>query len=187
MTSYANCTDALCLFKDYRTKEIFVIAGKGCFAELDQKKDVESPEWVDLTSFKSESKLVERLAQLRVCVPTFETRAEAAKGLDLGDVVVDLEKLLAAGKVSDDDLKMLLTDRAFDTLSLACKSRGEIARLRTFLSNQKTEVVSIQLQDVSGAAAIISQLGNDELTAKGNIVPGLGDAGDLAYGVKVQM
>jgi uracil phosphoribosyltransferase len=28
---------------------------------------------------------------------------------------------------------------------------------------------------------------DDELTAKGCIVPGLGDAGDLAYGVKVQM
>ncbi|HXD77469.1 MAG TPA: uracil phosphoribosyltransferase, partial [Puia sp.] len=28
---------------------------------------------------------------------------------------------------------------------------------------------------------------DDELTAKGYIVPGLGDAGDLAYGNKVQM
>jgi uracil phosphoribosyltransferase len=28
---------------------------------------------------------------------------------------------------------------------------------------------------------------DEELTAKGYIVPGLGDAGDLAYGVKVQM
>jgi uracil phosphoribosyltransferase len=28
---------------------------------------------------------------------------------------------------------------------------------------------------------------DDELTAKGYIVPGLGDAGDLAFGVKVQM
>ena len=28
---------------------------------------------------------------------------------------------------------------------------------------------------------------DDELTAKGYIVPGLGDAGDLAYGVKVQI
>ncbi len=28
---------------------------------------------------------------------------------------------------------------------------------------------------------------DDELTAKGYIVPGLGDAGDLSYGVKVQM
>ena len=28
---------------------------------------------------------------------------------------------------------------------------------------------------------------DDEITAKGYIVPGLGDAGDLAYGVKVQM
>jgi uracil phosphoribosyltransferase len=27
---------------------------------------------------------------------------------------------------------------------------------------------------------------DDELTAKGYIVPGLGDAGDLAYGAKVQ-
>ena len=28
---------------------------------------------------------------------------------------------------------------------------------------------------------------DDELTAKGFIVPGLGDAGDLAFGTKVQM
>ena len=28
---------------------------------------------------------------------------------------------------------------------------------------------------------------DDELTAKGYIVPGLGDAGDLAYGPKMQM
>ena len=27
---------------------------------------------------------------------------------------------------------------------------------------------------------------DDELTARGYIVPGLGDAGDLAYGVKIQ-
>jgi uracil phosphoribosyltransferase len=28
---------------------------------------------------------------------------------------------------------------------------------------------------------------DDELTAKGYIVPGLGDAGDLAFGTKIQM
>jgi uracil phosphoribosyltransferase len=28
---------------------------------------------------------------------------------------------------------------------------------------------------------------DDELTAKGYIVPGLGDAGDLSFGTKVQM
>lgn len=164
MTSYANCTDALCLFKDYQTKEIFVMASKGCFAELDQRKDVEMPEWVDLTSFKSESELLEKLAQLQVKIPTFETRADAQKGLDLGDVVVDLEKLLSAGKVSGDELKLLLADKPFDVLSLACKSRGEMAGLRKFLSDQKVEIVAVQLEDVAGAAAIISQLGKEGLT-----------------------
>jgi hypothetical protein len=164
MTSYANCTDALCLFKDYQTKKLYVMASKGCFAQLDQKKDVESPEWADLTSFENEAELTERLAQLRVQVPTFKTRGDAPKGLDLGNFVVDLEKLLGAGKVSDDDLKMLLADDAFGSLSLACKSRGQMAGLRSFLLNQKVEVVSIQLEDVSGAADLISQLGEAGLS-----------------------
>jgi hypothetical protein len=164
MTSYANCTDALCLFKDYRTKNIYVIASKGCFAQLDQKKDVDNPQWEDLASFESEARLVERLAQLQVKVPTFETRGDAPKGLDLGNFVVDLEKLLAAGKVSDDDLRQLLANDAFDVLSLACKSRGALAGLRAFLANQKVDIVSIQLEDVSGAAVLISQLGKEGLT-----------------------
>jgi hypothetical protein len=171
MTSYANCTDALCLFKDCQTTKIYVMASKGCFAQLDQRKDVESPEWADLTSFENEAELMERLAQLRVQVPTFKTRGDAPKGLDLGNFVVDLEKLLGAGRVSDDDLKMLLAEEAFDALSLACKSRGELAGLRSFLANQKAEIASIQLEDVSGAADLISQLGNAELTdqAKSNL------------------
>ena len=45
--------------------------------------------------------------------------------------------------------------------------------------------LSLRIDSLTGN---IQQCGaiDDELTAKGYIVPGLGDAGDLAYGAKIQ-
>jgi hypothetical protein len=71
---------------------------------------------------------------------------------------------LQAGSISDADLTLLLGDEAVDILTLAYKTRGKLAQYRSFLQNQKVEQMTVQLEDVSGAASIIAQLGEQDLS-----------------------
>jgi hypothetical protein len=170
VTSYANAKDALCLFKDYRQHRIYVIAGKGVFEGLDGAKDRET--WDDLTSFDDETKLLKRIQELDIQVPTAETRGTVPSGVDLGlewnqahngTAYVDVDRLLVAGAVSDLDLRSLLNDEAINILILAYKTRGRLAEFRRFLQDNKVEQLTIQLRDVAGAAAIIAKLAEPHL------------------------
>ncbi|CAD6441216.1 d162c718-89af-4bc1-b4f7-555ae5742841 [Sclerotinia trifoliorum] len=173
ITSYSNCANALCLFKDYKSGQIYVIAGKGSFAPLDQAEDHEI--WDKLTSFPNEVALIQRITELDIHVPTAETRISTPTHLNLGEewnaahnlsqpTLVDIDILLRAGVVSDKDRGLLLRDEALDALIFACKSRGKLNELRSFLLAQKVEQLTIKLEDVSGAAEIITQLAKPEIS-----------------------
>ncbi|KAF2429765.1 hypothetical protein EJ08DRAFT_267201 [Tothia fuscella] len=172
ITSYANTEDALCLFKDYMNGRIYVIAAKGSFARLDAAKDHDS--WNALSSFAKEDHLLAKIRELEIQVPSAETRPKSTTlRVNLGSewnaahevpVVADVSLLLQAGSVSDADLNLLLNDEAVNILILVCKTRGQLAEYRNWLLNQKVEQVTIKWEDISGAGAIISQLGKEGIT-----------------------
>ncbi|APA15404.1 hypothetical protein sscle_14g101740 [Sclerotinia sclerotiorum 1980 UF-70] len=173
ITSYANCANALCLFKDYKSGQIYVIAGKGSFAPLDQAEDHDM--WEKLTSFPNEVALIHRITELDIQVPTAETRISTPAHLNLGEewnaahnlsqpTLVDIDILLRAGVLSDKDRDLLFADETLDALILACKSRGKLNELRSFFIAQKVEQLTIKLEDVSGAAEIITQLAKPDIS-----------------------
>ncbi|KAF7926327.1 uncharacterized protein EAE98_006622 [Botrytis deweyae] len=175
ITSYANCANALCLFKDQESNQIYVIASKGAFAALDQAEDHDA--WEKLTSFPSEAELIERITELEIHVPTAETRIATPTQLNLGEewntahnnsqpTLVDIDMLLRAGVISDEDRDLLFADEALDALLLACKSRGKLNELRSFLLAQKVEQLTIKLEDVSGAAGLIHLLADTEISSE---------------------
>ncbi|KAF2829304.1 hypothetical protein CC86DRAFT_187887 [Ophiobolus disseminans] len=171
---FASAQDTLILFKETRTGMIYVIAGKGCFAALggsSAAQDLNS--WDDLPLFRDEAALFDHFKQLEVQIVKAEHRTESGKGIGLGSewekciggpVRVDLDQLLMAGSLPDNDVVALLADEAFDTLAVAYKTRSRIAELRTFLQKQKIEQVSPRLEDVADAALIIAKMGSTTIT-----------------------
>ncbi|QDS77172.1 hypothetical protein FKW77_001837 [Venturia effusa] len=173
VTSFANAKDALCLLKDYLGARIYVIAAKGVFQSMDNAKDRGT--WEGLTSFDNEAQLLAKIQELDIRISTAETRGTLPSGVDLGlewnqahnaTVLVDPEKLLQASSVNEFDLRLLLHDEAIDVLTLAYKTRGKLPQFRRFLQDNKIEQVTIQLEDVAGAAAIIAELGDPDLTSE---------------------
>jgi len=65
------------------------------------------------------------------------------------------------------------------------KEEGEIRELHIVCAIACTVGIEYVLREVPKATIWCGDI-DDELTAKGYIVPGLGDAGDLAYGAKMQ-
>jgi len=101
----------------------------------------------------------------------FEIRKEYVSSVNLdGRVLILIDPMLATGRTVVLTCKELLDD--FDIKSLfivsAIASEEGITHVRAYLP---------QAQLWTGAV-------DSELTSKAYIVPGLGDAGDLAYGVK---
>lgn len=174
ITSYTHAKDALCLFKDYRGHRIYVIAAKGVFEVLDKAQDRTS--WVDLTSFDDETQLLDQIQELDIRIPTAETRGTPPSGVNLGlewnqahngTAYVDVDKLLVAGTASESDLYLLLNDEAVDILILAYKTRGKLPEFRRFLQDNKVEQLTIQFEDIAGAATIIAKLAEPDLTTEG--------------------
>lgn len=173
---FASSQDTLILFKETSTGRIFVIAGKGCFAALGGSADAQDLEsWDDLQCFNDEAAFFSNCAKLEIHVLQAEHRPEPAKGVGLGkeweecqggSVRVDLDLLPKAGLLPDDELFNLTADDTFDTLAVAYKTRSRIAELRGFLQKQKIEKVAPKLEDVAGAGAIISKMGDSKTTEK---------------------
>ncbi|KAF1927970.1 uncharacterized protein M421DRAFT_421171 [Didymella exigua CBS 183.55] len=165
---YASSHDTLILFKDVQTGKIYVVAGKGCFAELGGStaaRDLAS--WTDLTVFRDETDFFTHCQKSHIKVARSETRLASTGSISLGSaweaqhygpVNVDLDALLASKLLSDSDAINLLADEAFDALAIACKTRQRIPELRTFVRAQKVEQVAPKLEDRNGGAAIIVQM-----------------------------
>jgi len=102
---------------------------------------------------------------------TFEVRREYVNTPDLtGKTVIVADPMLATGKTMVLICKELLDAYEIGALHIAAAIASEegIAHVRAFLPHAQLWVGDI----------------DSELTSKAYIVPGLGDAGDLAYGSK---
>ncbi|KAJ4379636.1 hypothetical protein N0V86_004818 [Didymella sp. IMI 355093] len=165
---FASSHDTLILFKDVQTGKIYVIAGKGCFAELGGSTAAQDlASWNDLTVFKDEAEFFLHCQKSHIKVVKSETRVASTGGISLGStweeqhkgpVKVDLDALLASGMLSETDAVHLLADEAFDALAISCKTRRRIPELRTFVRAQKVEQIAPKLEDRNGAAAIIAKM-----------------------------
>ncbi|KAF2129438.1 hypothetical protein P153DRAFT_19774 [Dothidotthia symphoricarpi CBS 119687] len=169
---FASSQDTLILFKETNTGKMYVIAGKGCFTPLSAGvQNLDS--WKNMPVFQDEAELFAHCKQLDIQVTKAESRKEKAKGISLGAewekrqggaALIDLELLLKAGFLSDQDVMDILEDEAFNTLAVACKTRRQIPELRSLILSQKVEQASPQLEDVSGAATIIASMGQETIT-----------------------
>jgi len=90
-----------------------------------------------------------------------------------GRVLIVSDPMLATGASLVKTLKFL-------------KEEGHPAEIHVVAAIACTVGIEYVIRDFPNARIWCGDI-DDELTAKGYIVPGLGDAGDLAYGVKVQM
>ncbi|OAL03835.1 hypothetical protein IQ06DRAFT_291494 [Phaeosphaeriaceae sp. SRC1lsM3a] len=173
---FASATDTLILFKDIVTGNIYVIAGKGRFASMGgstSAQDLES--WGDLQRFHNEQTFFARCDELELKIAQAKYRPRAGTGVSLGrewetrqdgPVRVDLELLLEVGVLSDQDLSDLLEEETFDALAIAYKTRNRTADFRKLLQRQKIEQVAPKLEDVSGAGALIAEMGEARKTEK---------------------
>ncbi|KAJ4366055.1 hypothetical protein N0V95_000282 [Ascochyta clinopodiicola] len=165
---FASSHDTLILFKETQTGKVYVIAAKGCFAELGgpaAARDLTN--WNDLPVFGTEVDFFKHCEKSNINVVTSETREDSTGGVSLGSkweeqhdgtVKVDLDSLLGSGFLSDIDAVNLLAEEAFDALAIACKTRRRIPELRAFVQSQKVEQVAPKLEDRHGAAAIIAKM-----------------------------
>ncbi|KAJ4368066.1 hypothetical protein N0V83_006421 [Neocucurbitaria cava] len=170
---FASTQDTLILFKETVTGRIFVIAAKGCFSSLGGSATAQTLEtWDELPVFKHEASLFAHCKALDIQIVKAESRTGAGKGVSLGArweeqhgaVQIDLDLLLQAGMLNDQDLLSLLAEEAFDALAIAYKTRNRIAELRAFVQKQKIDQVSPKLEDVAGAGDIISKMGDAATT-----------------------
>ncbi|KAF9694491.1 hypothetical protein EKO04_007541 [Ascochyta lentis] len=165
---FASSHDTLILFKETQTGKIYVIAAKGCFAELGGSTAAqELTSWVDLPIFETEADFFMHCKKSSIKVIRSETREKSTGGVSLGStweeqhggpVKVELDTLLGSGILSDTDAVKLLAEEAFDALAIACKTRRRIPELRAFVQSQKVEQVAPKLEDRHGAAAIIAKM-----------------------------
>ena len=101
----------------------------------------------------------------------FEIRKEYVSGVDLDNrTLILVDPMLATGKTIVLTCKELLDEFAIKSLIIvsAIASEEGITHVRAFLPQAQLWVGDV----------------DSELTSKAFIVPGLGDAGDLAYGAK---
>ncbi|KAF2799872.1 hypothetical protein K505DRAFT_293946 [Melanomma pulvis-pyrius CBS 109.77] len=169
---FAGSQDTLILFKETETGKVFVIAGKGCFASLGGSAAAQDlASWSAMPVFENEAKLFKHFDSLDIKIATAESRANFPKGVNLGPewetaqngpAWVDLDILTEAGVLSDNDVSDLFAEEAFNILSVAFKTRRRIPELRSLVQAQKIEQVAPKLEDVSGAATIISQMGHPD-------------------------
>ncbi|KAL9111641.1 MAG: hypothetical protein Q9227_003914 [Pyrenula ochraceoflavens] len=175
ITFFANSSDVLILFKEIPSGDIYILAGKGCFAALASNRDNNDPDlssWTPLKKLSSETRFIELCRDHDIQIPAAESRPKLLSGsIKLGKqweqqndgMSVDLDALLAGGSLNDADLEQILSEEAFNNLAVACKTRGRIQDLRSLLLGQKTEELNVKLEDVSGAADIVSRLSDPDI------------------------
>lgn len=165
---FAGARHALILVKD-STDTIYIIAAKGCFASLVKSSGVQDlSSWTSLPSFDNDAEFLKHCQTLDIEVPAAESRPDIISGVTLGTqweeanggaTSVDLDLLFQAGRLADKELLELLSEEAFNNLAVACKVTNRTQALRSFIQAHKVEQLAPQIEDVSGAAAIIASLG----------------------------
>lgn len=159
--------DALILFKDL-DGALYLITGKGCFAPLaGGTTDFDLTSWDNLPCFAGEDDFFDQCRKHEIQVLAADCRSGLPKGISLGPewesanggpAWVDLDVLVNTGSLPDSDLDNVLAEEAVNVLGVAYKTRNRMDDLRRWLLGQKVEQVNPKLEDVAGAAHIISQL-----------------------------
>lgn len=165
---FASSRDTMILFKETQTGKIYVIIGKGCFADLGGSTAARGlTSWNDLPVFEDEDGFFLDCKKNDIMLVKSETRARSTGTISLGStweqqhngpVRVDLDALLNSGPLSNTDVCNVLAEDAFDALAIACKTRRRISELRAFVKAQKIEQVAPKLEDRHNAADIIAEM-----------------------------
>ncbi|KAJ6516846.1 hypothetical protein C8R47DRAFT_1032344 [Mycena vitilis] len=162
---FASARDAAIVFKDTANGEIFVLAAKGAFEVLTAGFKINLDSWDSLPLFPDESLFKTALKDVNIVGAAHRVDSSA---VDLGSVwqekhgcLVDVNLLLAQilpESIPEDEFLDLLHEETFSALALLCKTRGLLPPLRDWLMARKGRASVIDIQDVSGAAAILQQL-----------------------------
>jgi hypothetical protein len=171
---FAGSQDTLILFKETETGKVYVIAGKGCFAPLGGSAAAQDlASWTSMPAFENEAAFFKHCEGLDIKFAKAESRVSFPKGVALGPdwekaqdgpAWVDIDVLTEAGVLSNKDVSDLFAEEAFNVLAVAYKTRRRIPELRSLVQAQKVEQVAPKLEDVSGAANIISRMGDASTT-----------------------
>ena len=171
---FAGVNNAIILFKNARSGELFVVATKGCFDSLYSSKN--SPDdnlsgWDRLPKFEDEDMFTTKCESLGISVVRSQDR-QISRGVSLGPTyssvtgcAIDIDALLRQPQVDPPDLRNLLEDEAIDNLAIACKTRGHLGNLRSFLIKHKRQEVAVRLEDRHGAGDIMRQMETANLTS----------------------
>jgi uracil phosphoribosyltransferase len=139
---------------------------------------------------------------LRAGVPMFEGLLDVFDGADccfvaayrkhsLGDSFTINQEYVTCPDLTDRDLiiadPMLATGASLVEAVKELKGFGTPKSIHIVCAIASTVGLEVLERSLGGAVNIWVADVDDELTAKGYIVPGLGDAGDLSYGTKLQM
>ena len=171
---FAGVNNAIILYKNIRSGELFVVAAKGCFDALYPNKDSlddNISSWDGLPKFADENMFTTKCESLGISVVRSQDR-QISRGVSLGPTyssvtgcTIDIDALLGQPQVDPPDLRNLLEDEAIDNLAIACKTRGHLGNLRSFLTKHKRQEVAVRLKDRHGAGDIMRQMEIANLTS----------------------
>lgn len=162
---FAGASDAAILFKDERSGELFVVAAKGCFQALCSHDDgLDDDSWKVLTRFADEQEFRKRCESLNISVVQSHNR-QVVKGISLGSAytsatgcTINVSALIDQPQIDPEELRQLLEEEAFNKLAIVCKTRGCLAKLRSFLTRHKRQEVAVRLEDLDGAGEIMKEM-----------------------------
>ncbi|KAI4157193.1 MAG: hypothetical protein LQ342_008472 [Letrouitia transgressa] len=170
---YVSATEAMILFKDIKSDQIWVIASKGIFSSLSNAtNELDLSSWENLACFKNEEDL--KRSTLQIEITAAEDRIDTS-AVSLGPewnhnmkVLVDVDALLQQQKIDGADLARLLKEDTFQQLALVCKIRNQLTGLRDLISRHKQQRVAVTFKDLHGASVVLKKirtkkLGREEL------------------------
>ncbi|KAL8798729.1 MAG: hypothetical protein Q9182_006444 [Xanthomendoza sp. 2 TL-2023] len=163
---FAAAREALIMFKDYTTGQLFILDAKGSGFEALNPNGVglsSESEWHLLPQFASDLEFVKHCGDLSVFLTPRKTHTRA---VSLGtewdsatdSALVHVSALLEQTQIDPRDLRDLLREEAIAQLALLCKTRGRLGLLRELLLRHKQQEVIIRLEDLNGAAQVMEKI-----------------------------
>ncbi|KAL8937757.1 MAG: hypothetical protein Q9216_004263 [Gyalolechia sp. 2 TL-2023] len=169
---YATAAEAIILFKDVHSRQVYVVAAKGVFSALAKTPNhVDLSQWDNLACFDDENSFAQECESRGIKVTRSIDRHDTP-AVSLGQtwdsstgVLVDIDALLSQNRVDTNDIDDLLEEETFEQLALICKTRRKLADLRSFLLRHKQEEMIVRLKDIHGAGQILQELHESDPTS----------------------
>ena len=167
---FTSAQEALILFKDYATGQIFVIDAKGAFEPLKPQNSQDLHSWDSLPTYANENDFNKHCAALGIRLVQHEGR-RLTRAVSLGaewdaatdKALVDVSALLEQVHLRVQDLCNLLSEQTITQLALLCKTRGQLDVLRNLILQHKQQEVIVRLEDRHGAGKIMEQMQSDAI------------------------